>query len=475
MSIPMTTQIERIAGTDLFDAGWYARTYPDVAETGMTPAEHYARYGWMLDRDPSPEFDVELYRDSRGTTPGTNPVLHRLNAIAQHRDTPRPQNVLFAAANAGRRRGWDVAVDLAERLVADEYAHAVNVLRANRALADQDTAGWLTGLNAFLAHWGADPLTLEAGPDPILQRLRAPARPPVTDGPLVSVLMPAWNAEDTIAMAVRSILDQSWRNLELIVVDDCSTDGTWSALQSLAAQDDRLRIHRNPVNVGPYVSKNMALTMAKGAWITGHDADDLALPDRLERQVAFATRDGERLPASLSYMVRLSPDGMFSFISKVNAFTPDGVTRTASISCLFDARFLRNRLGYWDSVRFGADSGMIARARKVAGAGFKDAPCLTMLCLDAPTSLTNDPQFGVNVGGGISPVRKSYVEIWKSKLLDDASDPPRLPFLQHNRRYAAGKEMVVPQEDVETAFSGIGITLPDENDQHHDENRLVGT
>jgi glycosyltransferase involved in cell wall biosynthesis len=203
------------------------------------------------------------------------------------------------------------------------------------------------------------------------------------------------------------------------------------------------------------VSKNVALTMAEGAWITGHDADDLALPDRLERQVAFATEDGARSPASLSYMVRLSPGGMFSHLGRVSDFSPDGVARLASISCLFRTDFLRDRLGFWDSVRFGADTEMIARAERLAGKTFRTVPILSMLCLDVATSLTNHPELGVDRSTGMSPVRRAYRDSWVA--WHDAHDDAemRLPFPQDARRYRAPDQMIVSPSNLRETLSAM--------------------
>src|SRR5690606_7366380 len=132
-----------------------------------------------------------------------------------------------------------------------------------------------------------------------------------------------YNAEATVAQAARSILNQNWRNLELLIVDDCSDDGTWPELQKLAEQDGRVRVFRNAVNVGPYVSKNIALSNAKGAWVTGQDADDWSHPERLATHIGFARQ--KSAAASTTRMIRMHEDGFLSRVIGLCSITLDGV------------------------------------------------------------------------------------------------------------------------------------------------------
>ena len=104
---------------------------------------------------------------------------------------------------------------------------------------------------------------------------------PADGGQLVSVLMTAHNVAPYIEAAVTSVLAQSWRHLQLVVVDDASTDGTWELLQRLAKSDSRLSIHRLNTNLGTYYAKNLALSQAEGRFVFFQDGDDLSHPERL--------------------------------------------------------------------------------------------------------------------------------------------------------------------------------------------------
>lgn len=102
---------------------------------------------------------------------------------------------------------------------------------------------------------------------------------------LVSVIMPSYNTGKFIAESINSVLSQTYNNLELIIVDDCSTDNTDEVVKSF--DDKRIRYFKNEKNSGAAVSRNRALREAKGKWIAFLDSDDLWIEDKLEKQIKF--------------------------------------------------------------------------------------------------------------------------------------------------------------------------------------------
>jgi len=100
----------------------------------------------------------------------------------------------------------------------------------------------------------------------------------------VTVIIPCYNAEAFIETAVRSALDQTIP-VQVIVVDDCSKDGSFALLQAMAAKEPRLTAVRQPQNGGPSAARNTALRLVKTPWVANLDADDYLLPDRLRRMV----------------------------------------------------------------------------------------------------------------------------------------------------------------------------------------------
>lgn len=102
---------------------------------------------------------------------------------------------------------------------------------------------------------------------------------------LVSIIMPSYNTGRFIAESIQSVLDQTYTNFELIIVDDCSTDNTDNVVA--AFEDKRIKYLKNEKNSGAAVSRNRALRAAKGKWIAFLDSDDLWDSEKLEKQIAF--------------------------------------------------------------------------------------------------------------------------------------------------------------------------------------------
>lgn len=103
----------------------------------------------------------------------------------------------------------------------------------------------------------------------------------------VSVLMGMYNCADTLPEAIRSIQAQTFRDWELLLCDDGSTDSTYAVAQAFQQEDRRIRLLRNERNLGLNETLNRCLKEAQGEYIARQDGDDVSLPDRFEKQVAF--------------------------------------------------------------------------------------------------------------------------------------------------------------------------------------------
>ena len=107
---------------------------------------------------------------------------------------------------------------------------------------------------------------------------------------LVSIIMPSYNTAKFISETIDSVLTQTYTNWELIIVDDCSTDNTDEVVKSFLS-DDRIKYIKNEKNSGAAFSRNRALCEAKGKWIAFLDSDDVWLPEKLEKQIAFMEKN----------------------------------------------------------------------------------------------------------------------------------------------------------------------------------------
>ena len=116
----------------------------------------------------------------------------------------------------------------------------------------------------------------------------------VQEAPQVSVVIPAYNAEKTLQRARESVLNQTWKNIRVILVDDGSTDGTAGIAREAAGKDKRLTVLCRE-NLGVSSTRNAGLALCEGKYIRFADADDTLPPDSIEKMVLRAEQDGSEL------------------------------------------------------------------------------------------------------------------------------------------------------------------------------------
>jgi glycosyltransferase involved in cell wall biosynthesis len=130
----------------------------------------------------------------------------------------------------------------------------------------------------------------------------------MNDEPLLSILMTAFNREQYITEAIESVLNSSYKNFELIIVDDSSEDLTCAIIEKYASLDSRIRFYRNEFNLGDYRNRNKASSYAKGEYIMFVDSDDMILIDGFQRCI-----DAMKLHPEASFGMRLSLTGKSPF------------------------------------------------------------------------------------------------------------------------------------------------------------------
>lgn len=267
-------------------------------------------------------------------------------------------------------------------------------------------------LNALLHRQGLRPVALADARQPLsvgnLAGLAEPAEP--VDGPLASVIVTCYDNADLLEPSLRSLLRQTYRSIELVVVDDASRDGTVAVLQRLGAEDPRLRSVRLPVNVGTYAAKNAGLAMARGELVAFQDADDWSHPERIAQAVAALQAEPRRVAVSGLY-ARLDAQGQFvsQVVWPLLRWTPNSI--------VMRRRPVLERIGHFDEHRFGCDSEYVARLRAAFGeAAHHKLRTLAMLASQRAGSLTTDARTGLDASG-LSPVRRRFEEAWSEALL----------------------------------------------------------
>lgn len=237
----------------------------------------------------------------------------------------------------------------------------------------------------------------------------------VPDQPKISVLMPVYGAEEFIALAVTSMLEQSWRNIEIVLVEDHSPDRSWEVIEALAKRDSRIVCVRNERNMGAYPTRNRALRLATGDFITVHDSDDWSHPQMLEMQIKAMLADPS-IKASFSSMTRVSPSMRFALRPERNNM--EYVHR--SYPSLMIRRADLDELDCWDRIAANADDELVQRARQTWG---KEALLDVMpnvpfsFFLKHPASLTS--QKGTNLRSLTYGVRHEYsrqAEFWRTHI-----------------------------------------------------------
>lgn len=277
-----------------------------------------------------------------------------------------------------------------------------------RANLENDLSTRLAIINIVLERHDISPIAILpnsgfASPLPIYDRLTsAIPLPEVLDNPLVTVLIASYNAADTIGTCLRSLLEQTWKNLQIIVIDDCSTDTTCNVVEEYMRRDPRIELLRMERNNGAYVARNSGLSLARGKYVTLHDADDWSHPSKIEFQGRYMEEHLDVL-GSTTQQARSTTDMMFNRWSGAMHCLKVNVS-----SFMFRREKILDSIGCWDTVRFAADSEFINRIKKMHGrksvVSIKTGPLSFQR--DSASSIVGDEVLGMR--GFYFGVRKEY-------------------------------------------------------------------
>lgn len=228
---------------------------------------------------------------------------------------------------------------------------------------------------------------------------------------LVSVIMTAYNAEKTLDRTIKTILNQKYKNFELIIIDDCSGDNTLKVLKDFKKKHKNIRVITTSKNYGTFVCKNYGMKIAKGDYFTFHDSDDYCSPDYISDSFENLKKSG----ADVSYTgckTKFNEDVKgWRWKEEVGSYLE------ISTHSAFFSRKVFEEVGYFDSVRFGADNELRKRFKAMGYNVSETTDIVNYFYLKRKGSLTCNTVTGYNEGKSL--IREFYIEnytIWHEKI-----------------------------------------------------------
>jgi hypothetical protein len=297
----------------------------------------------------------------------------------------------------------DRAEALAQTLAAGDAVtkSELALLRANIAIRS-GRADAIRNISQAFEAFGMAPLSLRDSSAPVsIANITAQAAGLSEALPKTTVIMSFFNAAATVGAALASLQAQSHSDLEILVVDDQSSDNSTQIVEALAANDPRVRLIRQAQNGGTYVARNTALAQATGTFVLTHDSDDWAPPQKVERLVRHLLAN-PKLVGVRGQMVRFGLGTGFHY--------RNGYARVDFSSLTFRRDAALAKAGYFNNVRAGADSEYAYRLQRLFGENaIGEIDELINLMAYLPQSLTTGGLFHIDINTGVfSKLRAEY-------------------------------------------------------------------
>ena len=160
---------------------------------------------------------------------------------------------------------------------------------------------------------------------------------------MVSIITPLHNAEKFIAQTIESVLVQTYQEWEMIIVDDLSLDHSISIVEIYVQKDPRIKLIKQKQKSGPAGTRNRAIEAAQGQYIAFLDADDLWMPEKLEKQISFMTKHDLAFTYSSYKVINMDDEALTTFVTLPD-ISYESMLKTCSVGCL-TAVYDREKLG----------------------------------------------------------------------------------------------------------------------------------
>ncbi|MFA1821450.1 glycosyltransferase family 2 protein [Virgibacillus oceani] len=396
-------------------------------------------------------WELTLLYASKYTKPGAARALNYISEAMKDEDDPvrlRRGAIMKAECLAILQRNVEGQAFMQQVLTFQDHPD----LYLAAAGVEETLEKRLAWINKALDVYGVTPLTMsQKDTETVYDRLTSIPNYKIENGPKVTVIIPAYNAENGIKTAMDSILMQTWQNIELIIVDDCSPDETREVIEAYAEKDERIKLLSTPKNSGPYVARNIALKEATGDFVTINDSDDWSHPVKIETQAKHLI-DNPNLIANTSEQARMTED-----LTLYRRGTPGHYIFTNMSSLMFRRVPVIEEIGFWDEVRFAADSEFIKRIGITFGkeriVDLKTGPL--SFPRQSPSSLTGSSAFGYN--GFLMGARKEYAEVHRHHHKN--TNTLIYPHPQKERAYPVPEPMWPEREKKQAGFRQFDIVI----------------
>ena len=304
-------------------------------------------------------------------------ILTVVAAVFGKKSLSREDRLLLAEI-VGECGDWETAAYILEQFgLKESNSPQYQFTVANRyAGSGGNSAKWLEAVNRIYSGSGFSSLSLPPSAPTNLDQLNSepPSAKTIEGGPLVSVIVPTYEGADRIETALESLVAQTWKNLEIIVVDDGSSTENVDKLERVVLGYPSVRLVPLENNKGAYVARNEGLRQASGELVTVHDDDDWSHPEKIAEQVEYLL-EHESLAGTISKHARVTEDLKFTRINRRPMYAQNNMS--SLLLRTVDAR----ALGGWDEVNRGADEEFTLRLQQVTG---KKIEC----CSEIPLSFT---------------------------------------------------------------------------------------
>lgn len=275
------------------------------------------------------------------------------------------------------------------------------LLAANaRALVEEPNwDSWAKSINTVFARDGLSPIRVVPNGDKTpFDCIESTIKPRTVEGPLVTVFVPTYNRGALIGTALKSLVQQTWKNLEIIVIDDGSDDEHLETLKKVCAEYPEVKVIYQGTNKGAYEARNTALKVAQGEFVTVHDDDDWSHPEKIQVQVGHLMSTPDAL-GNIIYHARATEELAFTRINNNPVFNQPYFGSLMYRASVF------SDFGDFDPINRSADAEF--RDRVVAATG-KPIPAVLNVPLAFIRAHSNSLTAGEISRGYIDPARTFY-------------------------------------------------------------------